>query len=188
MNWKIVVAAALPSLLSGTESGLITAGAANERGWGKAWLPTLAGLATMFPLTAIHHLLFTHLPRDLMEYLAGAMVFGLYFAIKGLRKRGKKAETESKEEGFSGGLAASYAGVVGEGLEMPTVVTVMGAEAGHAFFSAWAGEAVGIGAILLLLVFIRRFLESIPGWAFQLTVGIIMMGLSAYLMFLGHHD
>ena len=36
-----------------------------------------------------------------------------------------------------------------------------------------------------LLVFIRRSLERIPGWAFQLIVGFIMMGISAFLMLLG---
>jgi uncharacterized membrane protein len=189
MNWKITVAAILPSLLAGTEIGLITAAAATERGWSKAWLTTFAGLATMVPLTAVLYLFFTHLPHDLMEYVAGGIVFvlGLYFAIKGFLKRRKRDHKESNEKGFTRGLLASYTGIVGEGLEMTTVITAMGAEAGHAFFSAWIGEVIGIGAILAILVFVRRFLERIPGWAFQLTVGFIMMGISGGLMFLGSH-
>ena len=188
MQWNIIGAAILPSLLAGTEIGLITAGAASERGWNKAWIATFGALLTMVPLAAVLYLFFTHLPHDVMEYAAGGIVFllGLYFAIKGFRKRRKRSgDSESKGGRFSGGLLASYAGVVGEGLEMTTLVTAIGAEAGNAFFSAWLGEVIGIGAILGLLVFIRRFLERIPEWAFQLTVGVIMMGISAFLMFLG---
>jgi len=150
-------------------------------------MATFAGLLTMAPLAAILYLFFTHLPHDVMEYVAGGIVFllGLYFAIKGLRKRRYPSDEKLKEKGLTSGLLASYGGVVGEGLEMTTVVTAIGAEAGNAFFSAWLGEAIGIGAVLALLVFIRRFLERVPGWAFQLTVGLIMMGISAFLMFLG---
>jgi len=46
MNWAVVGASILPALLAGTEIGLITAGAAGERGWGMAWMSTAAGLAT----------------------------------------------------------------------------------------------------------------------------------------------
>jgi uncharacterized membrane protein len=135
------------------------------------------------------YLLFTRLPHEIMEYVAGGMVFllGLYFAVKGFRKRGQK-EDEKKAKGISGGLVGSYFGVVGEGAEMTTVVTALGAEAGNAFLSAWVGEAVGIGAVLALLAFVRPLLERIPGWAFQLSVGIAMMGISAFLMFLGGRE
>jgi uncharacterized membrane protein len=184
MNWGVLGAAVLPSLLAGTEVSLITAGAAGERGWGKAWMATFAGLLTVVPVAAGLYLLFTSLSHDVMEYVGGGVVFllGLYFAVKGFRKRHKK---EEEAKGFSGGLVGSYVAVVAEGLEITTIVTALAAEAGSAFVSAWAGEAIGLGLVLSLLVFIRPLLERIPGWAFQLVVGVIMMGLSAVLMFFG---
>ena len=104
--------------------------------------------------------------------------------MKGFRKRHKKKE-EEKEEGLTGGMLASYIAVVGEGVEMTTLVTAIGAEAGHAYFSAWLGEAIGIAIMLVLLRLIRPFLSRIPEWAFQFTVGLIMMGISAFLIFMG---
>jgi uncharacterized membrane protein len=190
MSWGVLGAAILPSLLAGTEISLITAGASRERGWGKAWAATFAGLLTMVPIAALLYLFFTRLSHDVMEYLAGGVVFllGLYFAVKGFRGRHKHEQEEKEKKGLSGGLLGAYGAVVGEGLEMTTVVTALGAEAGNAFFAAWIGEAIGIGVVLALLVFIRPLLERIPGWAFQLAVGVIMMGLSAVLMFFGGRE
>lgn len=163
-SWVVLGAAVLPSLLAGTEIAPITAGASREGGWGKAWLATAAGLATMVPIAAVLYLSFTRLPHEVMEYIAGGLVFllGLYFAVKGFRKRHQK-EQEEHAKGVSGGLLGAYAAVVGEGLEMTAVVTALGAERGNAYLSAGVGEAIGIGAVLALLVFIRPLLERIPG-------------------------
>jgi uncharacterized membrane protein len=81
MNWGVAGASILPALLAGTEIGLITAGAFGERGWGKAWLTTAAGLITMAPIVGVLYLIFTHLSHDILEYAAGGIVFllGLYF-------------------------------------------------------------------------------------------------------------
>jgi hypothetical protein len=62
---------------------LITAGAAGERGWGKAWMSTAAGLATMAPIAALLYLIFTHLSHDIMEYIAGGVVFLLGLSARG---------------------------------------------------------------------------------------------------------
>lgn len=182
-NWSILVSAFVLSLLAGTEISLITAGSSTERGWGKAWLATGAGLVSMIPIAAILYFIFVHLPGDRVEYIGGVLVFllGLYFAIKGFRKRGKP---ESKEDGhgLSTGLLAAYVAVVVEGLEITTVTTALGAAAGGAFFSAWIGEAAGIGLMLAALSSSRRWLARIPGWAFQLIVGVLMMAVSAFLI------
>lgn len=189
MNWSILGSAFVLSLLAGTEISLITAGTAGERGWGKAWLATAAGLLTMVPIAAILYLIFTHLPGDIVEYIGGGIVFllGFYFFIHGLRKRGKREREAGDEshQGLSAGLLGGYVGVVTEGIEMTTVVTALGAAAGGAFFAAWIGEVLGIGAMLSVLSIARPWLQRIPGWAFQSGVGVIMMGLSALLMSLG---
>jgi uncharacterized membrane protein len=187
-SWRILGAAVLPALLAGTEIGLITAGAARERGWGKAWAATFAGLVTIVPIAAVLYLIFTVMSHQVLEYVAGGIVFllGLYFAVKGFLKW-RKADKGEGKKGISVGLLGAYAGVVGEGLEVTTLVTALGAE-GRAYFSAWVGEAVGIGAILALVVFIRPLLERIPGWAFQLIVGVALMVIAALLMFLGGRE
>lgn len=141
----------------------------------------------MVPIAAILYFVFAHLPGDVVEYIGGGLVFllGLYFTIKGYRKRGKKESKESegsKDKGLSTGLLASYAAVVVEGLEITTVTTALGAAAGKAFLSAWIGEAAGIGLMLVALSGARRWLTRIPGWAFQMIVGVLMMVISAFLM------
>jgi hypothetical protein len=88
-NWGILGSTFALSLLSGTEIALITAGSSTERGWGKAWLATGAGLLTMVPIAAILYFVVAHLRDDLVEYVGGGLVFllGLYFTIKGFLKR-----------------------------------------------------------------------------------------------------
>jgi uncharacterized membrane protein len=110
---------------------------------------------------------------------------GCYTSLSRASANGIRGRIKEESEGITGGMLASYVGVVGEGVEMTTLTTAIGAEAGNAFFSDWIGEAIGIAVVLALLGLIRPLLKRIPQWAFQLTVGFIMMGISALLMFLG---
>jgi hypothetical protein len=46
-------------------------------------MSTAAGLATMAPIAALLYLIFTHLSHDIMEYIAGGVVFLLGLSARG---------------------------------------------------------------------------------------------------------
>ncbi len=178
----MTVAAAAIGLIGGTEIGMITLAAVARFRWKRAWLATVAALLTFIPILALLYLFFTSLPVHLVQFAAGAVILllGAYFFYEGMKKRSEKGVHEEKIA-FHAGLVGVYAAILVEEAEEGSIAMAIGA-AGGSYISAVLGMTIGILIPLFLIRSLKPFVEKLPEWAVQVTVGIIMMAVASLII------
>lgn len=181
-----VIAATLGfGLIGGSEIAMLTLAASTQYKWKRAWLITFAALATFIPILLILYFFFTALPTNLTELVAGGLIFilGANFFYKGIRKRLKGRPEENEEEKIGVGQIGIYSAIVLEEIEQGSIVMSIGAAAGGSYTFAVLGLAIGIFIPLAAISRIKPYMEKMPEWALQATVGAIMMVVATLIIF-----
>lgn len=183
--YHVIIAAAAIGFLEGSEIALFTLAAASRYKWRKAWMVTLAGLATLIPMLVIFYFFFEVIPIRIATLVAGAIIFllGAHFFYEGYgaRHEHEDAKEEIKEK-LSAGLMGIYTAIVLEGAEASGISMSIGVAAGGAYTSAILGMAIGILAPLAAMKAVQPLLEKLPEWLVQITVGIVMMVAAALII------
>jgi uncharacterized membrane protein len=179
--YQVILATIVIGFIEGSEIALFTVAAASKYKWRKAWMITLAGLATLIPLIAVIYFVFDILPLDITLAIAAIIIFllGAHFFQEGYEKRtekhSKKEEKDEIKEEIGVGMIGVYSAILLEEVEAGSISMSIGAASGGAYVSAVIGMLIGLLIPLIAIKGIEPFIEKLPEWAIQLTIGSVMM-------------
>ena len=182
--YQVILATIVIGFIEGSEIALFTVAAASKYKWRRAWMITLAGLATLAPLIAIIYFIFNILPLEITLLVAAAIIFilGAHFFQEGYgkmkerhKKRSRKEEEEEIKEEIGVGMIGVYSAILLEEVEAGSISMSIGAATGNAYVSAIIGMLIGLAIPLAAIKGIEPLIEKLPEWAIQLTIGSVMM-------------
>ena len=176
--YNIVLATLVVGFIEGSEIALFTVAAASKYKWRKAWMITFAGLATLVPLIAIIYFVFNTLPLNITLLIAGVVIFalGAHFFYEGYEKKvHHETEKEEIKEEIGVGMMGVYTAILLEEIEAGSISMSIGAASGGAYVSAILGMLIGIAIPLVVINKLEPFIDKLPEWLIQITLGSIMM-------------
>ncbi|WP_053961079.1 COG4280 domain-containing protein [Sulfobacillus thermosulfidooxidans] len=196
MNFYVLIASLLASSVEFIEALSIVLAAGVVYGFRPALKGVFYGILTLALLVAVlGEGILRVIPLQILQGIVGILLllFGLKWIRKAiLRYAGLKAlhnEEEAYEKQISRlkasnkgsfeAQATAYNGVVLEGLEVVVIILTMGSGA-HAFGSAIAGAAIGLGLVLLLGISLRAPLAKVPENTLKFVVGVMLTSFGTF--------
>ncbi|NMP23180.1 COG4280 domain-containing protein [Sulfobacillus harzensis] len=196
MNWYVLVAALLASIVEFVEALTIVLAVGTVEGWRPAMRGTLLAILSLSVLTGILGIGVLHyVPINVLRGVIGVLL--LLFGIKWLRKAilrfaGKKSlhnETEAYQKQLGSlqankgntfaAQATAFNGVFLEGLEVVVIVLTMGSAA-QAYPSAIVGSAIGLVLVLVAGVMLRAPLAKVPENVMKFVVGTMLTSFGSF--------
>lgn len=196
MNPFVLVATLLASSVEFVEALTIVLAVGTVRGFKPALRGTLWALVALTVLVVVlGRGILTIVPVSVLQGVIGVLL--LLFGLKWLRKailrysgrKGLHDEAEafqretSRLSGSAGGAfeaqSTAFNGVFLEGLEVVVIVLTMGLGA-HALPSAALGAGIGLVAVLVAGVLLRKPLAQVPENTMKFVVGIMLTSFGTF--------
>lgn len=141
-------------------------------------MAALAAGITLIPFGIGLYFLFKYVPGVYIDYTIAGIIFllGVNEVREGLSEknnRESKEDSDSKERGWKA-VWPAYVGTVLEGGEA-VLYTFAVAHGSGGWLSAVVGGAIGFFLPWAGLVWLRRWIESLPEWKVELSIGVVLM-------------
>lgn len=192
LQWLLAGAPAFAaSLVEFVEALTIVLAVGASRGWRAALGGAAAAVAVLLALVALFGPSLTRVPQQALQLIVGVLL--LLFGIRWLRKAclrsagaiplhdemrafaavrdGLRADVPPRVDWAA--AAASFNGVLVEGIEVVFIVLALGSSA-HALGPVVAGASAGFIAVALLGLAVHRPLARVPENALKMGVGVML--------------